>query len=176
MPAQTPNSSVQFPKTCLSDGTFVIGTPGDPVYVVVEGGGGSGTLPTSDAADAVIGAPIGADVIVIGGENPTGNAEPFQLDANSELITSSIGLALHSTNQVSISASATQIIGANAARAGVVITNPGTILTVYIGNAGVTAANGFPLAPGNSITLPVVGAVYGITSSSIQTVGYLEVQ
>ena len=176
MPAPlTPNSGREFPKTAVSDGDFILFTPGNPGYVVIEGGGGSGTLPTSDAADGVIGSPIPADAMLVAGENPSGATEPLQVDANNELITSSIGLTLNSTGQVAVGyASAGLIIAANAARAGVLITNPSTTVTVYIGKSTVTTATGAILGPGNSMTIPTVSAVYGIVASGTQNLSFLE--
>lgn len=169
------NPVAQMPKNAIKgqSGYLADVTTANELQVHVSG---TSVVTVQTLSEGPIGAPIPADGTLMSGQNPSGNLEPIQLDTSNRLIDSPIGLALQSTNQVSISTVATQIIAANASRAGVVITNPGTLLTVYIGNVGVTAANGFPLAPGSSITLPVIGAVYGITSSSIQTVGYLEVQ
>lgn len=90
---------------------------------------------------------------------------------------SSVGVAFQSTGQVSVANTATQIVAANASRAGVVITNTSSTATVYLGKDNtVTTTTGQALLPGNSITLPVVGTVYGIVASSTQTVTYAEVQ
>jgi hypothetical protein len=137
--------------------------------------GGTAVITATLLSEGAIGAPIPADGILVAGENPSGNIEPLQVDTNNELITSSIGLALNATNQISVTSSGVLIIAANAARAGVIITNPSATLTVYIGTSGVTTGNGFPLGPGANVTLPVVSDVYGITSSTSVTVGYLEV-
>lgn len=170
----TPNSGREFPKTAVSDGDYILFTPGNPGYVVVEGGGGSGTLPTSDAADGLIGSNIPNTAILVGGDNPSGKLEPLQVDANNELITSSIGLVLNSTNQVSVTSSGVLVIAANTARAGVLITNSSLTLTVYLGNSGVTTATGAILGPGQSITIPTVSAVYGVVTGSAVTVSYME--
>src|SRR5277367_5380754 len=142
MPALSPDSALQYPKTAISDGNYILFTPGNPGYVVIEGSGGSGSLPTSDKADGTIGSPIPATAILVAGENPSGNTEPLQVDSNNKLIESSIGLSLNATGQVSVGATATQIVAANAARAGVLITNPSATVTVYVGLVGVTTSTG----------------------------------
>lgn len=91
MPPLTPNVSKNFPKSCVSDGDFILFTPGNPGYVVLEAGGGSGTLPTSDAADATIGSPIPTTVIVVGAEDPSGHAQPLKVDVSGNLLTTSSG-------------------------------------------------------------------------------------
>lgn len=170
----TPDSGLQYPKTAISDGNYILFTPGNPGYVVIEGGGGSGSLPTSDKADVTFGSPVSTTGILVAGENPSGNAEPLQVDANNKLIESSIGLGLNGTGQVSVGASSTQIIAANTARAGVLITNPSSTVTVYLGVTGVTTSTGAILGPNQSITLPVTSAIYGVVASSTQTVSYVE--
>jgi hypothetical protein len=82
--------------------------------------------------------------------------------------------SLNATGQVSVGATATLIIAANT-RQGVIITNPSSTTTVYIGGSGVTTSNGQELLPNQSLTLPVVSAIYGVVASSTQTVSYLEV-
>lgn len=175
MPALTPDSGILYPKTAVSDGQFILFTPGNPGYVVIEGGGGSGTLPTSDAADGVIGSLIPTDAMLVAGENPSGETEPLQVDANNELITSSIGLSLNATGQTAVGyASAGLIIAANAARAGVLITNPSTTVSVYLGKSNVTTSTGAILGPGNSISIPTTSALYGIVASGTQNLSFLE--
>ena len=78
--------------------------------------------------------------------------------------------------QVSVTAAATLIFAANTATAGVLIVNSSASTTVYIGDSGVTSSTGFPLAGGASVTLPSTASVYGITSSSSATVGFLQVE
>jgi hypothetical protein len=50
------------------------------------------------------------------------------------------------------------------------------VIVVYIGDVSVTSSTGFPLNPGQTVRLETVSAVYGITSSTSQTVGYIEIQ
>lgn len=79
------------------------------------------------------------------------------------------------TAQTSVGASATQIVGSRATRRAVLITNPSSSVTVFIGGASVTTSNGQELLPGNSLSIPTTIAVYGIVASSTQTVSSLEV-
>ena len=110
---------------------------------------------------------------------PDGSGASYQADVNSanELliaVATSTGGVLNATGQVSIGTSATLIIAANT-RQGVLITNPSSTVTVYIGGSGVTTGNGQELLPLQSASLPVVSAVYGVVASSTQTVSYVEV-
>jgi hypothetical protein len=110
---------------------------------------------------------------------PDANGSSYQADVNSAnevivAVATSTGGVLNATGQVSIANTATLIIAANT-RQGVLITNPSTTVTVYIGGAGVTTGNGQPVLPLQSITLPVVSAVYGIVATGTQTVSYVEV-
>lgn len=82
-----------------------------------------------------------------------------------------------STGQVSVGTAATQIVGANASRQSVVITNLGT-QALFIGpNANVTALNGMllPGVVGASITIFSTSAVWGI-SAVAQSVSFLDGQ
>jgi hypothetical protein len=120
---------------------------------------------------------VGHRVGVVG--LPDGAGSSYQADVNSanELlvaVATSTGGVLNATGQVSVGVTATLIIAANT-RQGVLITNPSTTVTVYIGGSGVTTGNGQALTPGCSLSLPIVGAVYGIVASSTQTVSYVEV-
>lgn len=110
---------------------------------------------------------------------PDGNGASYQADVNAAndlvvAVATATGGVLSGTGQVSIGSSATLIIAANT-RQGVLITNPSSTVTVYIGGSGVTTGNGQILTPGSSITIPVVSALYGIVATGTQTVSYVEV-
>jgi hypothetical protein len=114
---------------------------------------------------------------ILGLPDASGGSNQADVDASGRLavnVQTTAGGALNATGQVSVANTATLIIAAGT-RQGVVITNPSTTVTVFIGGSGVTTGNGQELLPGNSVTLPVVSAVYGIVASSTQTVSYLEV-
>ena len=84
---------------------------------------------------------------------------------------------INSTNQVSVGTNATLIIGAvkgNASRQSVTIYNTSGA-TVFVGASNVTTTTGHGIAAGQSLTLAVTGAVYGVVVSSTSTVSYIEV-
>jgi hypothetical protein len=120
------------------------------------------------------------DQVQTASEGPTGSAVPADAslnglqDASGNLQPAKLNYVLNATNQISVANTPTLIITSNNTRAGVLITNPSTTVTVYVGGSGVTTANGQILAPGNSITLPVSSAVYGIVTTGTQTVSYVE--
>jgi hypothetical protein len=82
------------------------------------------------------------------------------------------------TAQVSVGATATQIVAARTGapgtgRANITLTNTGTA-TVFIGNsAAVTTATGAALVAGASLTLSTTAAIFGI-STATETVSALE--
>ena len=80
------------------------------------------------------------------------------------------------TNQVTVLATATLIVGSNTGRKATVITNLGTT-AVYLGpNSGVTTANGqlLPGVVGASISIPQTGPVWGIAATGTQAVSFLD--
>jgi hypothetical protein len=80
------------------------------------------------------------------------------------------------TTQVSVTATATQILPANSSRSGVSLVNTGSV-TVYIGNsASVTTSTGYPLLASSAVGFDTTLSIYGITGSSEATVGVLETQ
>lgn len=87
-----------------------------------------------------------------------------------------IGYINIGTNQVSVGASATQIIAARVDRNTVTIVNHGSV-DVYLGiDNTVTTSTGvlLPGVKGASISLPVTTPVWGIVGAGSQTVSYLE--
>ena len=87
------------------------------------------------------------------------------------------GAAQIATNQVSVKTTLTLLIGARSSRRGVIIENITGSDTVYIGNSGSSSTSGYPLpAVANaSIYIPTTAALYGIVSTTTQTVGVLEI-
>lgn len=79
-----------------------------------------------------------------------------------------------STGQVSVGTSATLLFTAQPGVDEVTIQNLGTT-EVFLGKAGVTTSNGFPLpgVAGASITLPVTEAIYGVVASGTQSVAII---
>ena len=84
------------------------------------------------------------------------------------------GAANTAFGQISVANTATSIVGARATRRGVLITNPSTSVTVYIGPSNVTTTTGQALLAGNSLSIPTVGTVYGIVASGTQTITFVE--
>lgn len=82
------------------------------------------------------------------------------------------------TSQVTVDASGTTLLVApRKSRAGVIITNLGTV-DVFIGPAsGVTTANGDLLAgiKGSFVTVPYNGALYGVVAVGTQAVSVMEI-
>jgi hypothetical protein len=112
-------------------------------------------------------------VILTGMADGTGNALG---SINGALKVTEAG-ALHAYGQVSCTSAGVLILAANASRKSLTLSNPtGSVIVVYIGDVSVTASTGFPLNPGQTVRLETVSAVYGITSSTSQTVGYIEIQ
>ena len=79
--------------------------------------------------------------------------------------------------QINVTGSATLIVATPARfRYSLVITNPSSTVTVYIGtDATVTTTTGFPILPLQTLTIDrSYPAIYGITSGTTVRVGYLE--
>jgi hypothetical protein len=114
---------------------------------------------------------------VLGIPDASGGSNVADVNSSGQLsvaVGTSTGGVMNATGQVSITGTATLIIAAGT-RQGVLITNPSTTVTVFIGGSGVTTGNGQELLPLQSLTLPVVSAVYGIVTTGSQTVSYVEV-
>ena len=81
-----------------------------------------------------------------------------------------------SHGQISVVSTGSLIVAARADRRGVIIINTGTTI-VYLGTQQVTIANGLYLAGvvGTGIFIATTAAIYGIVSSTAQTVSYMEV-
>jgi len=115
--------------------------------------------------------------LILGLPDTNGGQNAADVDASNRLqvaVGTSTGGSMNATGQVSVGATATLIIAAGTRQA-VLVTNPSSTVTVFIGGSGVTTSNGQELLPLQSLTLPVVSAVYGIVASSTQTVSYVEV-
>ena len=82
-----------------------------------------------------------------------------------------------SVGQQTCTAAATQIVGANAARSGIIITNTSTT-AVYLGEAAVTTLTGhyLPGVVGASVSLATTSAIYGITAGGSALCTFLQTQ
>lgn len=94
--------------------------------------------------------------------------------ANSDLVIALGNSSAFSTDQVTVTSTATSIIAANTARKRITIRNNDVSNPVFIGVAGVTAADGWYLPAGAAVTLNTNAAIFGITASGSVTVSYLE--
>lgn len=84
------------------------------------------------------------------------------------------GTANYNTNQVAITGVVAQIAAANATRRAILIKNTHATNLLFVGSAAVTVLNGHQVSPGESVVLPIVGAISGIGSGSL-TATYFEV-
>lgn len=120
---------------------------------------------------------VGSRNGILGLPDAAGASYQADVDTSNNLhvnVQSSPGGVLNGTGQVSVGSSATLIIAANT-RQGVLITNPSTTVTLYVGGSGVTTGNGQIIPPSQSITLPVVSAIYGVVATGTLTISYVEV-
>lgn len=110
--------------------------------------------------------------------NPVGGGlTDAQLRATPVPVSISGGIAAApsmANGQVAMSVSAATIVAARATRRGVIIKNLSTTISVYIGIATVTAANGFELKAGESVPIDFTGLIQGIAASATPTVSYIE--
>ncbi len=77
-----------------------------------------------------------------------------------------------------LSTSAEVIVAASTVGSQVHVKNTHASIIVYVGKAGVTSANGYPLAAGASVSFDFVGntpAVYAVGASGTPTVAVLRV-
>lgn len=88
-----------------------------------------------------------------------------------EVVGGQKGAANVAVSQVAASTSATQLVAARPTRRGVTIRNFDNSISVYIGPATVSAANGMLLKGGESIYVDWVGLIQVIAASGTPTVG-----
>jgi hypothetical protein len=77
--------------------------------------------------------------------------------------------------QQAVISTATLIAAVRATRRAILVLNLDATATVYLGNSNVTTATGLALKPGISISLPWIGACYGITASGTVNVTFVEI-
>lgn len=76
--------------------------------------------------------------------------------------------------QASLSTTSGVVVAANATRRSVTIQNMDATITIYVGAGTVSAANGFRLIPGQSVSIDTTAAVNGIAVSGTPTAGYIQ--
>ncbi len=129
-------------------------------------------------------ASIGADVSIGyvqgpgGYYNPADRSGPYAIGADGVVrlrAGQSMGSSNLATSQVTANSTATQLAAARPTRGAITVQNLGTT-PVYVGPAGVTAANGLllPGVVGATVTIPTTAAVFGIASTGTQPVAVLE--
>lgn len=84
------------------------------------------------------------------------------------------GAANMANGQIATSTAAATLVAARATRRSVVIKNMDATITVYVGVATVTAANGLPLLAGESVSIDWVGLIQVIAASGTPSVAYCE--
>lgn len=99
------------------------------------------------------------------------NSAGTEIDFSTSSTTIQQGNATLATAQVSVGATATQIVAARSGRGTVTVTNT-TTTDIYLGNSDVTTTTGTLLVgvKGASITLSFVDALYGIVASGTAAV------
>jgi hypothetical protein len=79
------------------------------------------------------------------------------------------------TGATNCTGTVTTISNQNLSRNAIILTNTDPVETVFIGSSSVTVANGFPLLPGQSMTISSSAWIRGITSGAAVAVRRLEV-
>ncbi len=143
------------------------------------GGGGGGAATIANGADTTQGAI--ADVAATPGSAGTLSSKlrliTTQLDAVQTalgLVASKAGPGASSIGRVTASVTQVQVGGARPTRRALTIKNADDALTVSIGGSGVTADSGFPLGPGEGITVTVTHAIFCIAASGSPSVAFFE--
>lgn len=104
----------------------------------------------------------------------TGGHTPYvRLDAGSGP-GANVGASTVANGQVTASTTAGALVGARPTRRSLVVVNTSGSIIVYIGIATVTAGNGLPLQPGDSISIDTTAALQVIAASGTPVVAYME--
>lgn len=89
-------------------------------------------------------------------------------------VTKQVGAANLDNGQVAASTTAGTLIAARATRRSVTIKNTDAAITVYVGKATVTAANGMEIKAGQSINIDTTALIQVIAASGTPSVAYIE--
>lgn len=84
------------------------------------------------------------------------------------------GAANGAQNQATLSTSSGALAPTRATRRSVTVANNDSTIVIYVGFGTVSAANGFILKPGQSISLDTTAAVNGIAASGSPVASYIE--
>lgn len=86
------------------------------------------------------------------------------------------GAANWATGQVTLSASASQIVSSRATRRAIMVTNTDAAIKVYVGTSNaVTTSTGQIVPVGLSVSIPITAAVWAIAASGSPVITYTEV-
>lgn len=79
------------------------------------------------------------------------------------------GAATASSGTLSVTTSASPLIGADGNRRGAIVRNPSSSgVTVYVGTtSGLTTSNGLPIDPGETFTTEATVAIYFVAASAV---------
>ena len=94
---------------------------------------------------------------------------------NNDVIVGFPGGIKYNNGQVTASTTAGTLVPANPTRRSVLIRNMDAAITIYIGKATVTSANGFPLKAGESFPFDTSQLIQVIAASGTPSVSYIEV-
>ena len=112
--------------------------------------------------------------IFVASKNLSGQVLKLFAPPAKQLVTTSVAAGL-TPSAVEVGDEATLVSAANELRQSCMITNNDAAATLYVGDDGVTTANGTPVQPGGSITIDKnVGAIYGIVATGTVDARVLE--
>lgn len=103
------------------------------------------------------------------GQKTMANSLPVAIASNQEYP----GAPNQANAQVSVTTTATQIVGSRADRRQVMILNQGST-DMYVGGATVTTSNGLLIRAGASLVLTFTGVIQGIVASGSTTAAYFD--
>ena len=108
-------------------------------------------------------------------QNLTGDLRVIAKQSTSPWIVAQNGPSNIATGQVSITSGGVLIANSRSGRLDITVVNDGAI-DVYVGPSGVTTGTGLLLRgiAGAAVTITTAAAVYGIVSSTSQTISFME--
>lgn len=145
---------------------------GNPVLVGGSDGTDARTLSTDTSGRPTVvgaaanGAAVAGNPVLVGGSDGT-DARTIATDSSGHPQIQPIGNGSVINGQAAVTASAANL-GSNACRAVTIKASVNNTINIYVGSSSVSTSNGFELASGDSITLPVTNTnlVYVIASTT----------
>lgn len=127
------------------------------------------------AIDTSNGGGVPPNGVQIGGVGADGKFHFILTDNTGALnSSSSLGAANQANSQVATSTSAATLVIARPTRVGCLVKNTDATITVYIGKATVTSANGMPLKAGESVVVTAQTLIQVIAASGTPTVAVFD--